>query len=599
MSTMTKSRSGLGTFKRDFSENTRTLSREVDPQESIEWPPSPPKVKLTGKELRMKAIEAALNGSASNLLSSAKSSQPLVESRTFNKRPSDPALFQDEAHVPPPKKRRELPASWKEDSQNGMSAPSRSSIGRSVNASVKPQIKDLPRTLGKSRMAGMFLSQEQSQILRLVEDGKSVFYTGSAGTGKSVLLREIIKSLKKKFKALDAVAITASTGIAACNIGGVTMHSFAGFGLGLENAKELASKVRKNKKATTRWARTQVLIIDEVSMVDGDLFDKLAEVGSILRKNSRPFGGIQMVVTGDFFQLPPVTKSGAVKFAFEATHWPQAIERTFNLTQVFRQKDPAFVNMLNEMRFGRLSQQSIGKFRSLSRNIVYEDGLGPTELFPRREEVDRSNQTRLNRLTDDARTFTAIDGGAVDGPQREKLLGNFMAPQTLVLRVEAQVMLIKNIDETLVNGSMGRIIRFADPNTYMQEGEIPPTTTTLSKPSSSTSKPGANARPTQFLPVVEFILPNGQHKEMLVMPENFKVELPSGEVQASRTQLPLILSWAMSIHKSQGQTLDRVKVDLGKVFEKGQAYVALSRATSLDGLQASILRASCVSSYRL
>jgi ATP-dependent DNA helicase PIF1 len=173
-----------------------------------------------------------------------------------------------------------------------------------------------------------------------------------------VLLREIIKCLRKKFrKADDAVAITASTGIAACNIGGVTLHSFGGIGLGLESPEQLATKIKRNKKASARWLRTQVLIIDEgecwfgfcgiecsrgtcaVSMVEGDLFDKLARIACIMRKNTKPFGGIQLIVTGDFFQLPPITKGGQVKFAFEAQKWTECIQRTFNLTKVFRQKD--------------------------------------------------------------------------------------------------------------------------------------------------------------------------------------------------------------------------------------------------------------------
>ena len=137
----------------------------------------------------------------------------------------------------------------------------------------------------------------------VVEKQKSVFFTGSAGTGKSVLLREIIASLRKKhFKEPDRVAITASTGLAACNIGGVTLHSFAGIGIGNNSIPELVKKIKRNPKAKHRWMRTKVLIIDEVSMVDGDLFDKLEAVARELRKNGRPFGGIQLVITGDFFQ---------------------------------------------------------------------------------------------------------------------------------------------------------------------------------------------------------------------------------------------------------------------------------------------------------
>ena len=192
-------------------------------------------------------------------------------------------------------------------------------------------------------IAQVFLSVEQRKILDLVAEGKkSVFFTGSAGTGKSVLLREIIKVLRQKYKKEpDRVAVTASTGLAACNIGGITLHSFGGIGLGKEAVPELVKKIKKNQKAKNRWMRTKVLIVDEVSMVDGDLFDKLEGIARAIRANGRPFGGIQLVVTGDFFQLPPVPDFGkAAKFAFDAATWNTSIDHTIGLTQVFRQKDP-------------------------------------------------------------------------------------------------------------------------------------------------------------------------------------------------------------------------------------------------------------------
>jgi len=247
--------------------------------------------------------------------------------------------------------------------------------------------------------------------------------------------------------------------------------------------------------------------------------------------------------------------------------------------------------MLNEMRFGSLTPRSIAKFKSLSREIEYEDGLNATELFPRREDVERSNNTRISRLQTQQERFGALDGGTIrDETQKQKMLANFMAPQTLLLRVDAQVMLIKNVDDMLVNGSMGRVLRFVDPAVYGTEFDVDgamtgETALIGSGPSVGTAKTMASAGQVKLYPVVEFLLSNGGRRTCLVLPEVWKVELPDGEVQVSRTQLPLILSWAMSIHKSQGQTLERVKVDLGKVFEKGQAYVALSRATSLEGLQ--------------
>jgi ATP-dependent DNA helicase PIF1 len=162
-------------------------------------------------------------------------------------------------------------------------------------------------------------------------------------------MRKIILELRKKYsREPDRVAVTASTGLAACNIGGVTLHSFGGIGLGKEDVPQLVKKIRRNQKAKNRWIRTKILIIDEISMVDGDLFDKLEGIARVMRNNGRPFGGIQLVITGDFFQLPPVpdydSKARGVKFAFDAGTWSTAIHHTIGLTEVFRQKDPGTVS---------------------------------------------------------------------------------------------------------------------------------------------------------------------------------------------------------------------------------------------------------------
>lgn len=212
-----------------------------------------------------------------------------------------------------------------------------------TNDATQEDIKTAVARKKRTTVSRVFLSEEQQQVLNLVVEQKnSVFFTGSAGTGKSVLLREIISSLRRKFqREPDRVAVTASTGLAACNIGGVTLHSFAGIGLGKDSTEELVKKIKKNQKAKHRWMRTKVLIVDEVSMVDGELFDKLEAVARMIRNNGRPFGGIQLVITGDFFQLPPVPDRGKVaKFAFDAATWNTTIEHTIALHHVFRQKDP-------------------------------------------------------------------------------------------------------------------------------------------------------------------------------------------------------------------------------------------------------------------
>ena len=305
------------------------------------------------------------------------------------------------AYTPLPKDKAKSPYPWNttasavKEEQKRLRQGHKKLIKDNEGGSEKSNVKKKRR----ETVAKVFLSDEQRLVLNLVaEQKKSVFFTGSAGTGKSVLLREAIKVLREKYKReSDRVAVTASTGLAACNVGGVTLHSFAGIGLGKEAVPELVKKIKRNQKAKLRWMRTKVLIIDEISMVDGDLFDKLEAIARSIRNNGRPFGGIQLVITGDFFQLPPVPDYGRVsKFSFDAATWNTSIEHTIGLTQVFRQKDPGtsidlvdrrflliivvFANMLNEMRLGRLTPKSIDAFRALNRPLSFADDFEATEL---------------------------------------------------------------------------------------------------------------------------------------------------------------------------------------------------------------------------
>ncbi|RYP75450.1 hypothetical protein DL771_002335 [Monosporascus sp. 5C6A] len=437
------------------------------------------------------------------------------------------------------------------------------------------QTKTVTDSHGRQKVhaSAISLSSEQQHVKDLVvRDNQSVFFTGPAGTGKSVLMRAIIQDLKRKWaRDPERLSITASTGLAACNIGGMTLHSFAGIGLGKEDVPALVKKIRRNPKAKNRWLRTNALIIDEVSMVDGDLFDKLAQIARTIRNNGRPWGGIQLVITGDFFQLPPVPEGAAkkdIKFAFEAATWNTSIDHTIGLTQVFRQKDSEFAAMLNEMRLGRISEQTVQAFKRLARPLSTEDGS--------------------------VRRFEAVDSGGADPNIRDKLLQNMMAPKAIDLKKGAQVMLIKNMDDTLVNGSLGKVIGFSsaaafeyfgDRDGEAGSGDEKDVNTLAKRKINSFSRDPVAVKDLKEYPIVQFTATDGTHRVLLCEPEDWKVELPNGEVQAQRKQLPLILAWALSIHKAQGQTLERVKVDLGKVFEKGQAYVALSRATSQEGLQ--------------
>ncbi|THV06110.1 hypothetical protein K435DRAFT_626600, partial [Dendrothele bispora CBS 962.96] len=450
------------------------------------------------------------------------------------------------------------------------------------------------------------LSPEQSRVLEKVRSGKNVFFTGSAGgTGKSVLLREIIKL--RGGSASHSLGITASTGIAAVNIGGTTLHSWAGIGLGQEDVEKYVGKFFGQKKVyhvRDRWQNVKTLIIDEVSMLDGGLFDKLEEIARRMRKDSSPFGGIQLVLSGDFSQLPPVpgrpqngVPAPTPKFSFEAKSWNRCIGQPVTLTKVFRQRDQVeFVNMLNEMRTGRVTGDALRIFQGLSAPRKYADGIEPTELYPLRYQVDTANSSRLNGLSGNAMHYVALeirgqtsDGRPLTDGEMSKALERVMAPKSMSLKVGAQVMLVKASiffpNRVLVNGSIGQVTRFCTTADAIKNqlaigrvgmgsggsGYTPPE-----------NDPAVQSLPKGRLwPVVRFI----NRKEVLCIPLEFTVEGPDGTLEAKRIQIPLILAWAISIHKSQGQTLERVKVDLGRVFESGQAYVALSRATSLEGLQ--------------
>lgn len=223
--------------------------------------------------------------------------------------------------------------------------------------------------------------------------------------------------------------------------------------------------------------------------------------------------------------------------------------------------------------------------------------------FPTRAEVDNANGARMARLSGETMTFHAVDSGTIQDVQlRDKLLANCMAPPVIHLKKGAQVMLIKNMEDTLVNGSLGRVVAFMDEATFdfyrenedefngdpgdQSDDEKASRARKKLKALAYKEKDGAVTTSRKW-PLVCFIQPDGTERHLLCQPESWKIELPNGEVQAQRQQVPLILAWALSIHKAQGQTLQRVKVDLGRVFEKGQAYVALSRATSQAGLQVS------------
>ncbi|CAB5383390.1 unnamed protein product [Rhizophagus irregularis] len=413
-------------------------------------------------------------------------------------------------------------------------------------------------------------SKEQQRVFELVvTQRKNVFFTGSAGTGKSFLLQKIITALKTRHRP-SSVAITATTGISAVDIGVTTLHYFAGIGIGREPQEKLLSNIIKSNAASERWQAVCHLIIDEISMLDAELFDKLEWLARQLKKNPAPFGGIQLILAGDFSQLPPVMKNS--RFCFEADTWSTCVAYTVQLKKIFRQRDMDFIEFLNEVRFGELSEKSMALANELNKKPVYpDDGIRPTLLFPKNDMVNTANILELNKIPNKSYVYKAMDWELPYQGQLEILRKGCLAPEKLKIKRGAQVMLIKNLSRELVNGSRGVVVGFyeavSQTNMYNGEDEHPVIRPLL--------------KGKKLLPIVRFT--NSQ--ERVITEAEWKLTSLDETLLASRRQLPLILAWAISIHKSQGQTIERLKVDLNDVFEKGQTYVALSRAISSKTIQ--------------
>ena len=466
------------------------------------------------------------------------------------------------------------------------------------------------------------LTKEQETVIDLVVNKKmNIFYTGSAGTGKSVILHRIVSKLGGIY-GRETIAVCASTGLAASTIGGVTLHKWAGVGLGRGSANTLANRVSKRRDLQNVYRNTKILIIDEVSMIDGEFLNKIEYIARYVRKSDRPFGGIQVVLTGDFFQLPPVQKKDDQQlsiFCFESEMWKRCIDKTILLTKVFRQQDDELVKILNCIRFGEIKQDMAKTLSALSRNIAYDDGIFPTELYATRREVELSNARQLNSLPGTERRYEAED---VATPEQRNLLdSSVMAERTLVLKENAQVMMLKNKPEVdLVNGSLGKVLFFTTTKIMLKMNQlfkkldddaiidmrlVSDVICNPLKRNSDEFIRELKARPLSrsanlhelvnlatnerdmhsIYPYVRWSLGKNKYYHELVIPDKFPVDLPGDKTGLERTQLPIMLCWALSIHKAQGQTIQRLRVDLKNIFEAGQVYVALSRAVSMDNLQ--------------
>jgi ATP-dependent DNA helicase PIF1 len=298
-------------------------------------------------------------------------------------------------------------------------------------------------------------------------------------------------------------------------------------------------------------------IVRAVSMMDAELFDKLEKVARAVRKNKMAFGGIQLVFAGDFLQLPPVrTKTS---YCFTSMNWDLTFHEVVELKQVFRQADPRFVSVLNAVRIGKCDQvMSIIK-ECMDRKFDASDGIMPTKLHTHKRAVQGENDRQLSRLSGVQRKFIALDSG--ERHKLEPLKRSAPCADELHLKVGAQVMLLKNLDPTqgLANGSRGVITRFVEPSEDVSD----------------------HICPNGLVPVVEFAC--GVTRE--IVPAVWSVDEGRRKEVAKRIQIPLLLAWAITCHKAQGMTLDRAELSLSSCFEPGQAYVALSRVRSLEGLR--------------
>ena len=378
--------------------------------------------------------------------------------------------------------------------------------------------------------------------------------------------------IKEIFNALPQTgrepSLTAMTGCAALLLHpkAKTLHSWSGVGLGTDAVPLLVGKIKKSRRAVLRWLKTDTLVIDEVSMMTPDLFEKLEEVSRTIRRDQRPFGGLQIIMVGDFYQLPPVSREDT-KFVFESPLWAKLGLITHDLTQIVRQKDEAFQTILNQARCGQLTKESL-KILKRRMNLDYKSmEIQPSMLFTRRAEVDTINMNHLRKLTGDRKTYkastvfnplTQTQGLTNDTPevvQAIQGLDKIAAYSTeLTLAVGAQVMLLTNMNPGagLVNGSRGVVIGFDRP-----------------------TKDDTAATDTLF-PVVRF-----KSGIQIIQHHDWDTDMPG----IKRQQLPLKLAYAITIHKAQGATLDCALIDVGgRTFEYGQAYTALSRLKDMESL---------------
>lgn len=383
---------------------------------------------------------------------------------------------------------------------------------------------------------------QQSDALKILKTGANIFLTGAPGAGKTYVLNQYIEYLKEH----DInPAVTASTGIAATHIGGVTIHSWSGVGVKQNLTDWDVDEIESKKYLWSRYEKTKVLIIDEISMLSADILNSVNKVCKAFKRNNLPFGGMQVVLVGDFFQLPPITDKGQeVKFAFESTAWKELNPLILYLTEQHRQEDDALLSILDRIRRGDVEEE----FEELRDRLEaeFEDLVSHTKLYTHNADVDNINASHLEKLDSDEYYFEMNSKGKAN--HVERLKESCLSPENLCLKIGAVVMCTKNNFEAgYVNGTLGEIIDFDKDTGYP-------------------------------------IIVTNHGKEIIIEPTSWNIE-DGDKIIASISQIPLRLAWAITVHKSQGMSLDAAEIDLSKAFEYGQGYVALSRVRTLDGLK--------------
>lgn len=388
---------------------------------------------------------------------------------------------------------------------------------------------------------------KQDTALKLMQTGENVFLTGSAGAGKTYTLNQYINYLKAR---KVTVAITASTGIAATHMNGMTIHTWAGIGIKDVLSDDDLKRMKERKYLKEHLENAQVLIIDEISMLHAKQLNLVNQVLKYFKESDEAFGGIQVIAAGDFFQLPPVGKNDEKnrdKFCFMSNAWVEAKFRVCYLTEQHRQDDTALNDILNAIRAQTLQPQHI---QALHQTRQQDIGETYTRLYTHNMDVDNLNYQHLNAIAGESHQFVAVN----DGNEKliETLKSSVRAPEELSLKKHAKVMFVKNnFDMGYINGSLGEVVGFEEDDTH------------------------------GILPKVK--LTDGT--ELVVEPETWSVDNDAGKTLASLQQIPLRLAWAITIHKSQGMTLEAAEINLSHTFEKGQGYVALSRLKSIEGLR--------------